>query len=144
MGAALPPPQDTDSLRELSRLLGRDSTRRFIEGVIADADVDLTPGEGWLLGRAHDGAIAAETLDTPEPADRAALREALARLGDRGLVEGSDPARLTASGQAIRSDLMSARERSLRYLVSDWEPRDPQLDAVIVRLSEELAVSDGA
>jgi hypothetical protein len=60
-------------------------------------------------------------------------------------VESSDPpARLTASGQEIRSSLMSARQRSLEYLVADWQPEDPRVDAMIVRLSEELAHSGQA
>jgi hypothetical protein len=70
------------------------------------------------------------------------LREALGDLGTRGLVERSDPpARLTASGQEIRRDLVSARQRRLEYLVSDWEPEDPEVNAMIARLSEELAHS---
>lgn len=73
------------------------------------------------------------------------LRQALGQLRTRGLVESSDPpARLTASGQEIRGSLMSARQRSLEYLVADWQPEDPRVDAMIVRLSEELAHSGQA
>jgi EmrB/QacA subfamily drug resistance transporter len=146
VGDAFAPPQDTDSLneitRELSRLVGRERTQRFIEGVIEDAEVDLTPAEGWILGRAEDGAIGAPALKARDPADQELLREALGQLRTRGLVESSDPpARLTASGEEIRGDVISARRRSLEYLVSDWEPQDPQVDAMIARLSEELAHS---
>ena len=149
VGDAFPPPQDTDSLREitreLSRHVGRERTRRFIEGVIADAHVDLTAAEGWLLGRAEAGTIAADALKTRDPADGVILRQALGQLRTRGLVESSDPpARLTASGQEIRGSLMSARQRSLEYLVADWQPEDPRVDAMIVRLSEELAHSGQA
>jgi EmrB/QacA subfamily drug resistance transporter len=146
VGDAFAPPQNTDSLneitRELSRLVGRERTQRFIEGVIEDAEVDLTPAEGWILGRAQDGAIGAPALQARDPADQELLRQALGQLRTRGLVESSDPpARLTASGQEIRGDVISARRRSLEFLVSDWEPQDPQVDAMIARLSEELAHS---
>jgi EmrB/QacA subfamily drug resistance transporter len=146
IGDAFAPPQDTDSLgeitRELSRLAGRERTRRFMEGVIEDADVDLTPAEGWVLGRAQGGTITPTALDARQHADKQVLRGALAQLRTRGLVESSDPpTRLTASGQEIRGDLISARRRSLEYLVSDWEPQDSEVDAMIARLSEELTRS---
>ena len=84
VGDAFPPPQQTDSLdeitRELSRLVGRDRSRRFIERVIEDADVDLTPAEAWLLGRAEGGSIAGEVLEVPDPGDRLALQQGLVRL----------------------------------------------------------------
>ena len=146
VGDAFAPPQDTDSLREitreLSRLVGREPTRQFIEDVIADAHVDLTPAEGWLLGRAAAGRIAPDALETRDPADGVILREALGQLSSRGLVESPDPpAALTASGQEIRRSLIGARQRSLESLVADWQPEDPRVDAMIARLSEELAHS---
>ncbi|MDX6615269.1 MAG: hypothetical protein QOD60_360 [Solirubrobacterales bacterium] len=143
VGDALPPPQETDSLREitreLGRLVGRERTRRFIEGVIEEAEVDLTPAEGWVLGSAQDGAIAAGALEARDPVNTPLLLEALEGLSDRGCVEGTDPpARLTPSGEAVRRELMVARQRSLNLLVADWEPEDPEVDAMIARLCEEL------
>jgi hypothetical protein len=148
-GDAFAPPQQTDSVgeitRELSRLVGRERTRRFIEGVILEAHVELTPAEAWLLGRADGGMIAAELLEVSDPGDRDTLGRALAQLGDRGFCASADaPTRLTASGQAIRRDLLEARRRSLEYLVADWEPEDPELDAVIGKLAEELGQPVGA
>jgi EmrB/QacA subfamily drug resistance transporter len=144
VGDAFPPPQQTDSLneitRELSRLVGRERTRDFIERVIEDAHVDLTPAEAWLLGRAEDGTITEDALEVRDPADRLALQQGLVQLRGRGLIESSDPpAPLTAAGQATRQELGAARRRSFEFLVADWQPEDPELDAAIARLSEELA-----
>jgi len=149
VGDAFAAPQDTDSLREitreLSRLVGRERTRRFIEGVIAEAEVELTPAEVWLLGRAEDGAIPADALEAREPEDREVLRRGMAGLRGRGLVEGSEmPAALTGSGLAIRQRLLAARERGLTSLVADWESEAPELDAMIARLSEELCRAEKA
>jgi hypothetical protein len=125
--------------------VGRERTRRFIEGVILEAHVELTPAQAWLLGRADGGTIASEVLEVPDPGDRVALGTALTQLDDRDLVDSPDPpARLTASGQAIRRDLVDARRRSLEYLVADWHPEDRELDAMIARLSEELAQTAGS
>jgi EmrB/QacA subfamily drug resistance transporter len=145
VGDAFAPPQDTDSLREitreLSRLVGRERTRRFIEGVIEIAEVELTPAEVWLLGRAVDGAIPGEALEAGDANDRALLAEAVERLRGRGMAEPSldPPARLTEAGLAVRERLLAARQRSLTSLVADWESEAPELDAMIARLSGELA-----
>jgi MFS family permease len=145
VGDAFAPPQDTDSLREitreLSRLVGRERTRRFIEGVIEIAEVELTPAEVWLLGRAVDGAIPGEALEAGDANDQALLAEAVERLRGRGMAEPSldPPARLTEAGLTVRERLLAARQRSLTSLVADWESEAPELDAMIARLSGELA-----
>jgi EmrB/QacA subfamily drug resistance transporter len=144
LGDAFAPPQDADSLgeitRELSRLVGRERTRRFIEGVIEEAEVELTPAEVWLLGRAADGAIPIEALEAEDPGDRERLAAAIERLRERTMVEGAagSPARLTAAGERVRERLVAARQRSLTSLVADWEPEAPEVDAMIKRLCEEL------
>jgi hypothetical protein len=91
VGDAFAPPQDTDSLREitreLSRLVGRERTRRFIEGVIEEAEVELTPAEVWLLGRAVGGATHRRGPDRPRAAARrppAQPHHPCRRLGIRG------------------------------------------------------------
>jgi EmrB/QacA subfamily drug resistance transporter len=143
VGDAFAPPQHTDSLgeitQELGRLVGRERTQRFIERVIDDAGVDLTPAEGWVLGRAEGETIPETALEARDPGDTIVLRQALGQLRTRGFVDSSDPpAHLSASGQEVRGNLMSARQRCLQYLVADWEPEDPQVDAMIARLSQEL------
>jgi EmrB/QacA subfamily drug resistance transporter len=147
LGDAFAAPQDTDSLgeitRELSRLVGRERTRAFIEGVIDEAEVELTPAEVWLLGRAADGTIGRDALEAEDPADRARLAAAVERLRERGIVEGAAaPARLTAAGTAVRERLLAARQRSLNTLVADWEPESPAVDAMIERLCEELSQAE--
>lgn len=136
-------PQDTDSLREitreLSRLVGRERTRRFIEGVIAEAEVELAPAEVWLLGRAEGGTIPASATEVGEAADRALLGRGMAQLCGRGLIEAEQaPARLTQAGLAVRERLLAARQECLSALVADWEPEAPELDAMIERLAGEL------
>jgi EmrB/QacA subfamily drug resistance transporter len=148
VGDAFAPPQDTDSLREitreLSRLVGRERTRRFIEGVIEEAEVELTPAEVWLLGRAVDGTIPEDALEVSDTTDRKRLAEAVERLSGRGMTEPTPEAaaRLTEAGLAVRARLLAARERCLTTLVADWESEAPELDAMIARLSGELSQND--
>ena len=137
------PPGDTDSLdeitRQLGRLVGQDRTRRFIEGVIDEADVDATPAEAWLLGRSRrNGRIPGDALDTGDSDVRERLAEGAARLLSRGLVDRNGELQLTETGADLRNQLIEARCRRLTALVADWEPEAPEVDAMIERLAEEL------
>jgi len=142
VGDAFPPPRDTDSLaeitRELSRLVGRERTRRFIERVVGEAEVELTPAEAWLLTRAQDGAISADALEARDEEGTTRLREGLVRLRARDLVGSGGPAALTPAGTEIRRRLLEARQHCLTALVADWGSEAPEVDALIARLSEEL------
>jgi EmrB/QacA subfamily drug resistance transporter len=141
-GDAFAPPQSTDSLgeitRELGRLVGRERTRRFLEGVIERAEVQLTPAEVWLLGRARDGAVPESALTVQSEEDRERLAAAVADLRRRGLLEPGEGRRLTATGETARDRVQTARCEGLESLVADWQPESPELDAVIARLAEEL------
>jgi EmrB/QacA subfamily drug resistance transporter len=144
---AFAPPRDTDSLpeltRALSRLVGRERTRRFLEGVIERSETDLTPAEVWLLGRAHDGAIPAHCLQGSDEETTALLREAALALQKRGLARLGPEAELELSepGQTIQRRVADARCEGLRTLVADWKPESPEVDAMIERLGQELAAA---
>jgi EmrB/QacA subfamily drug resistance transporter len=141
-GDAFAPPAATDSLgeitSELSRLVGRERTRRFLEGVIDRADVDLTPAEAWLLGRVRDGAVPGSALAGHGKEDEARLQAALDDLRRRGLVESGDDLELTDAGLGARDRIQVARCEGLESLVADWQAESPELDAAIARLAEEL------
>ena len=127
--------------RELSRLVGRERTRRFIGSVTARAGIDVTPAEAWLIGRSEGGAIPVAALEgvTPEGGERlAAAREG---LRERGLLE-PEGLRLTDAGKDVCARLVVARRERLTELVSDWDSESPEVDAMIDRLSRELARSE--
>jgi EmrB/QacA subfamily drug resistance transporter len=144
LGEAFAAPCGGDSLREitrkLSRLVGRERTRRFIEGVVEEAQVEVSPAEAWLLGRVENGALPRAAAERGNASDREQLAAGLARLEERRLVAPGDDGslRLTDSGRAIRGQLLAARKRRLDALVADWEPEAPEVDAMIAELSEEL------
>ncbi|HET6506773.1 MAG TPA: MDR family MFS transporter [Baekduia sp.] len=145
LGESLGAPVDTDSLREVTRglirLAGRERTLEFIAGATRRAGVDLDPGPAWLLlsGGAPDAPADVRAIrDRPHvPGDR--FDAALAVLRERGLV--ADDGAITPAGHALRDRLVAARTDCLRGLVDDWEPEaQPELDPLIARLAEELAV----
>ncbi|MFN8150041.1 MAG: MDR family MFS transporter [Solirubrobacterales bacterium] len=151
LGDSFAVPRETSSLseitRELSRLVGRERVRDFLAETARDAQVDLSPTETWLLGRSEGPAIhpgAAEEAEAHD--DKRRLRDALIGLRERGLLESApshgDALPLTAEGLGVRDRLQEARCRRLTDLVSDWEPQDPELDAVIDRLARELGETE--
>jgi hypothetical protein len=119
--------------------VGRERTRRFVERTVAAAGVDLSAAAAWVLVRGVGGAPlddpAALAEGHPIPVER--VREALAELRDRGLVDGAG---LTAAGAGCADRLAAARRANLERLVADWQPDgDERLDAAIARLARELA-----
>jgi EmrB/QacA subfamily drug resistance transporter len=143
LGESLGAPVDTDSLREvtrgLTRLVGRERTLAFIGQATQRAGVDLEPGAAWLL--LHAGAPDAPD-DLLEIRARPHVPEARfdaahAALRERDAI-GAD-GRVTATGHALRDQLVAARTDCLRGLVADWEPDEhPELDPLLRRLAEEL------
>jgi hypothetical protein len=129
-------PVDTDSLREVTRgmmrVVGRERTLAFMAGTLERADVDLSPGGGWLLMR----ATAPDGMHPPPEADPDRFRAAVAELQERGyLADGS----LTPEGRGVRDRLVVVRTDRLRELVRTWEPDvNPELDVLVRRVEEEL------
>ena len=142
LGDAFAAPRAATSIgeitRELSRLVGRERTRRFIGTVTARAGVDVTPAEAWLVGRSEDGEIPAAALEGRTAQSTELLATAAGRLRERGLVE-PEGLRLTATGRDVRARLVDARQEELAALVADWDPESPEVDAMIARLASELA-----
>jgi MFS family permease len=143
VGEAFAAPREGDSLteltRELARAVGRDRTRQFIERTVAEAGLDLPPGQAWLLVRASHG----DRLDDPDaiadgrPFDADWVREQVAALRARELVDGAD---VTPDGEAVVDRLLDARRECLNRLVANWTPEgDPRIDETITRIARQLA-----
>ena len=88
VGEAFASPTSGDSLkeltRELGRLVGRERTRAFIERTVDAADVDLPPGEAWLLVQGEEGlALRRSRGDRGRPPVRRGARGRAARRARR-------------------------------------------------------------
>ena len=141
VGEAFASPRSDDALqeltRELSKLVGRDRTRAFIERTVDAAGVDLPPGEAWLLLRGREGLQDPDALAAGWPIEADHVRRLRGRLAERGLIAGDE---LTESGRAATARLTEARCDSLRSLIADWSPdADPRVNDVVARLAGELA-----
>ncbi len=144
LGDAFAAPQQASSIgeitRELSRLVGRERTRRFIASVTERAGIDVTPAEAWLIGRSEGGSIPASALEARTADDSERLAAARDHLRDLGFLEPGG-LKLTTAGMDVCARLVSARRECLGELVSDWHSESPEVDAMIERLSRELGRS---
>ena len=139
-------PQDTNSLRvitrSLSRSVGRERTERFIDSVIERAGVPFDRAEAWIVARSVDGVVPPDAFEAQHEQDRLRLAEAAVHLEERGfLAGGTDPEespRLTAVGLEMFAELNAARRARLAEIVADWEPESPEVDAMIAALAGEL------
>jgi EmrB/QacA subfamily drug resistance transporter len=143
VGEAFASPTDGDSLKELTRLLGRlvgrQRPRAIIERTVDAAGMDLPPGAAWLLVQGEEGLSLRdpEAIAADRPIDAGWVREQLDTLDARSLLSGDE---LTDRGHAAAEQLIIARRDCLHSLVADWSPDDdPRVNDAIARLARELA-----
>ena len=126
VGEAFASPTSGDSLRELtrelSRLVGRERTRRSSSAPSTPPDVDLPVGAAWLLVQGEEGS---------RSGDREAIAARIARSTPRGCgrsstcsrgAASSTATRLTAAGDATAERLLDARRECLDRAGRRLEP----------------------
>jgi EmrB/QacA subfamily drug resistance transporter len=142
VGEAFAVPREPDAMRELLRelsvLAGRERSRRFLERAAAEAGLDLSPLECWLLDRIGEGRnVDVGYLAESRRLDRADLSGCLVTLRERDLVDGAE---LTEGGEQVLHRLHDGAHAELERLVDDWSPDErPELEPVLGRFSRELA-----
>ncbi len=149
IGESFAVPKHTDSLAEISRaltaLVGREGRRRFAEGMVERAGVELSAAAAWLLVRLHEDPAAelgelGKQYDIPAEVVAGAQDELVAR----GLVvlgTGPDsPARaVSPEGDQLVERLVAERHRTLERLLEGWSPeRHADLAKLLSRLAHEL------
>jgi DNA-binding MarR family transcriptional regulator len=126
--------------RALSVLSSRESLRRAYRHLADTANVDLTPGETWLLIRIgqlgpHTVAKLADALHAP----LGELSAALATLCRGDFACSNGVVELTASGRDAYRRLVAAREETLERYLADWPPAQrAQMREIIVTLAQRV------
>jgi EmrB/QacA subfamily drug resistance transporter len=125
-------PREAESLPELQRIVAtlaqRENHWRVYQRLAERAELDLHPGELWLLTRLGEGT----QLNLHDPT----LAGAHASLRDRGFVENSD---LRDEGEAVYARVVEARREGLAELLDGWEPeKHDEVKAMLDRLAREL------
>ncbi|MGY4644509.1 DHA2 family efflux MFS transporter permease subunit [Cellulomonas sp. URHB0016] len=138
-------PASRTSYEELRLLLwrevGHQDPLRAYAAIVRDLDVDLTPGQCWMLARVT--ATGSRTLDAMVASSHVAPDRVLATaeaLRVRGLVQvDGGVVSPTPAGLAL-ADRVRAHERELlRRMVDEWEGSDePALDTLVEQVTEGL------
>ena len=150
-GEAFGMPSERTSLQELqvalSRQLSRENRLRAYERLARRANVDLEPGETWMLSRVSQETsrpIAAMAEASKTPIER--VRQVAAALAQRGYVTiEAQTVFVTESGRQVASSLEAAQEEGLNELLEGWAPHDhPDVEALVAEISKRLSSEDWA
>ncbi|MFL6045567.1 MAG: DHA2 family efflux MFS transporter permease subunit, partial [Propionibacteriaceae bacterium] len=150
-GEAFGMPSERTSLQELqvalSRQLSRENRLRAYERLARRADVDLEPGETWMLSRVSQETsrpIAAMAEASKTPVER--VGQVAAMLAKRGYVAiEAQTVFITESGRQVAASLETAQQEGLNELLEGWAPHDhPDVEALVAEISKRLSREDWA
>jgi EmrB/QacA subfamily drug resistance transporter len=145
-GEAFGIPTSRTSLQELqlalSRHLSRENRLRGYQLVAERANVDLEPGEAWMLNRvAQENSRHVEVMAqrSKTPPDR--VREVAAALAQRGYVTiDAETVSVTESGRRVAALMVAAREEILNEFLEGWSPDEhPDVKAMVRQISTWLS-----
>ncbi|WP_426592680.1 MDR family MFS transporter [Cellulomonas sp. McL0617] len=110
-------------------------------------DVDVTPGQSWLLSRVS--AVRSRTIDVmveKSGVERAAVVHTAESLRDRGLVSiDGQTVTPTVAGDAVAEQLKNNERAKLRTMIDQWQGADePDVDALVEQVTERLWRDDPA
>jgi len=150
IGDSFASPRDGSSIEELearlSRLARRENRHIVYERLASAADIDVTPGEAWLLLRVDQfDAASADELAARYKLQPEAVSALLADLRTQGLVEGSPQVRLTKRGHTAVQKMAEARREALQRFLVEWEPEQhPEVLQLLERFARSLRATPPA
>jgi EmrB/QacA subfamily drug resistance transporter len=153
VGEAFAAPKHHDPLPEIERALStltrRDSRERILERLCAQAGLDLSARQCWVLARLGVGAPTdAFAIADQHSVDAARVAARIGELRDLGYVEGPGEAIvLSDAGRDALERLVAARRERLAELLDGWSPEsEADLAALLTRLARDVVVDhpDGA
>ncbi|GIG20765.1 EmrB/QacA family drug resistance transporter [Cellulomonas chitinilytica] len=138
-------PSSRTSYEELRLLLwrevGHQDPLRAYAVVVRDLDVDLTPGQCWMLARVTaTGSRTVDAMVASSHVERARVEATAEALRTRGLVEVDDgTVTPTDAGHALADRVRDHERALLRRMVDEWEGSDePALDVLVDQVTDRL------
>ena len=150
IGDSFASPRDGSSVDELearlSKLAQRENRHLVYERLASVANIDVTPGEAWLLLRVDQvDATSAEELAARYKLDADTVARQLDDLRAQGLVEGSSQVRLTESGRTAVQKMADARQEALQRFLEEWQPEQhPEVVQLLERFARSLRATPPA
>ena len=145
-GEAFGIPTARTSLEELqlalSRHLSRENRLRGYQLVAQRANVDLEPGEAWMLNRvSREGFRQVDVMAQSSKTPVGRVREVAAALTQRGYVTiDGETVSVTESGRGVAALLVAAQEEILNEFLEEWSPNEhPDVEAMVHDVSAWLS-----
>jgi DNA-binding MarR family transcriptional regulator len=145
-GEAFGIPTARTSLEELevalSRHLSRENRLRGYELVARRANIDLEPGEAWMISRiSRDTSRRVDEMAQASKTPAGRIRQVAAALAQRGYVKvDGETVSITESGRRVAALLVTAREEILNEFLEGWAPQDhPDVAALVREISARLS-----
>ncbi|ROS31137.1 MFS transporter [Cellulomonas sp. PhB150] len=147
-GEVFAAPAGRSSYEELRLMLWREVGRQDPLAAYAilnkDLDIDLTPGQCWMLSRVsgeRSRTFARMTERSGVELDR--VRAVAAELESRGLIEVHDEtATPTPAGDAVAEELRENERSQLREIVAQWGDGEPELEELVEQVTDRLRQQD--
>jgi EmrB/QacA subfamily drug resistance transporter len=144
-GEAFGIPTSRTSLEELqlalSRHLSRENRLRGYELLTRRANVELEPGEAWMLSRvSRESFRQIEDMARSSKTPMGRVREVAAALAQQGYVTvDGDTVSVTESGRRVAATLVATQEEILNEFLEQWSPHDhPDVEALVAEFSARL------
>jgi DNA-binding MarR family transcriptional regulator len=125
----------------LSRHLSRENRLRGYELLTRRANVELEPGEAWMLSRvSRESSRQIEDMARSSKTPLGRVREVAAALAHQGYVTvDGDTVSVTESGRRVAATLVASQEEILNEFLAEWSPHDhPDVEALVAEFSARL------
>jgi len=152
VGEAFAMPVNADSLAELRRglasLANREAQRRYMEHLVREAKVDLSPAAAWLLVRLEqDRGADPAALGRAHAISPATIDAAVDELSRRGFIttrpigdNGRRRLAVTRDGCEVLGKMISVRRAHLADAAAEWDA--DEMSAAMLRQDERVLVPD--
>ncbi|MEN0129519.1 MAG: MFS transporter [Brevundimonas sp.] len=147
-GEAFAAPAGRSSYEELRLMLWREVGRQDPLRVYAilnkDLDIDLTPGQCWMLSRVSgERSRTFQRMTERSGVELERVREVAAQLEERGLiVVKNGTATPTEAGDAVAERLRENERQQLRAIIAQWGETGPDFDELVEQITEQLRRQD--
>ena len=152
VGEAFAMPVNADSLAELRRglasLANREAQRHYIERLVREAKVELSPAAAWLLVRLEQDRTAnPAALGRANAISATTIDAAVDELSTRGLIatrpiddNGARRLAVTRAGCEVLGKMITVRRAHLADAAAEWGT--DEMSAVTLREDERVLVPD--
>ena len=148
LGDTFAMPVGPDSLAELRRglaaLANRDAQRQYMEQIVREAGVDLSPVAAWLLVRfEQEPSVDTGVLAHAHAIDPTSIAAGIRELEARGLVVGAGDGKaprhgVTPGGCGVLGKIVAVRRAHIARAAVEWGVDDGRVGASVERIQREL------